>query len=48
MSSDMDVQINVYKYLQALQVGGASVPKVLAFQDLLLGLRRDSFHMLAA
>lgn len=42
------VQVSVYEYLQALQVVGTVAPEVPAFQDLLLGLQRGSFHMSSA
>ena len=43
------VQVNVYEYLQALQVGGEGdavvVPELPTFKELLRDLQRGSFHM---
>ena len=43
------VQVNVYEYLQALQVGGSGdaviIPELPTFKDLLRDLQRGSFHL---
>jgi hypothetical protein len=42
------VQINVYEYLQGLQVGvGGDIPTAPTFQELHRGMQRGSFHMSA-
>lgn len=41
------VQINVYEYLQELQVAGGEIPKAPTFQELHRGMQRGSFHMSA-
>jgi hypothetical protein len=43
------VQVNVYEYLQALQVGGSGdavvIPELPTFKDLLRDLQRGAFHL---
>jgi hypothetical protein len=41
------VQINVYEYLQALQVVGGDFPAAPTFHELHRGMQRGSFHMSA-